>query len=111
MPVCDRCRRRIPGGSLRYIVKIQVYAASDPLEITDEELRRNHAAEIQALLRQCEDMTEEELMRDVWVEFNFTLCRPCQKEYLARPAPLQASENLVRRAGKKRGASGRKGRS
>jgi hypothetical protein len=82
---CDRCGRRISKKAVRYIAKIQVYAAYDPLEITSKDLLRDHTEDIERLLKQCEQMTEEELMRDVYVDFEFNLCSPCQKIYVANP--------------------------
>ena len=73
---------------MRYVVRVQVYAAADPLEITLDDLLTDHRPEIDALLRQCEGMTEEELMRDVHVELQFDLCRACQRAYLANPMPV-----------------------
>ncbi len=32
-------------------------------------------------------MTEEELMQDVYVDFQFDLCRPCQRAYIKNPLP------------------------
>ena len=32
--ICDRCGRPIEKGEVRYIAKVQVYAAGDTLEIT-----------------------------------------------------------------------------
>lgn len=89
--ICDRCGRFIEEGELRYVARIQVYAASDPLEITIEDLMRDHQAEIDRLIEQCEGLTEEELMRDVHVEFQFDLCRRCQKAYVS--APLAVAES------------------
>ncbi len=74
-------------GELRYVAKIQVFAAYDPLEITFEDLTRDHTEEIDRLLEVCAGLSEEELMRDVHVEFQFDLCRACQKEYVAKPMP------------------------
>ena len=62
-----------------------VFAAADPLEISAEELREDHTEETDRLLKQCTAMTEEELMRDVFVEFQFDLCRACQRAYLGNP--------------------------
>jgi hypothetical protein len=84
---CDRCGQAIEKGALRYVAKIQVFAAYDPLEITFEDLTRDHSQDIDALLKQCADMTAEELMRDVYVDFQFDLCRACQKAYVAGPLP------------------------
>ncbi|PYJ80855.1 MAG: hypothetical protein DME22_22990 [Verrucomicrobia bacterium] len=83
--ICDRCGRPIEQGKLRYIAKIQVFAAADPLEITLEDLLRDTRREIDRLLQQCEELTEEELMRDVFVKFEFDLCRTCQKAYVTDP--------------------------
>src|SRR5438128_2582195 len=39
--ICDRCGRPIERGQLRYVAKIEVFAAADPLEITLEDLLRD----------------------------------------------------------------------
>jgi hypothetical protein len=83
--ICDRCGRPMEKQDLRYVAKIQVFAAADTLEITAEDLLQPPGEEMARLLRQCEGMTEEELMRDVFVQFQFDLCRPCQRAYLANP--------------------------
>ena len=70
---------------MRYIAKIQVFAAADPLEITLEDLLRDTRREMNRLLQQCEGLTEEELMRDVYVKFEYDLCRACQKAYVNNP--------------------------
>ena len=87
--ICDRCGRPIQKGQLRYIAKIEVLAAADPLEITLEDLLRDTRREMDALLEQCEQSSEEELMRDVYVKFKFDLCRACQKAYVADPLPVE----------------------
>ena len=60
--ICDRCGRPIEQGQSRYIAKIQVFAAADPLEITLEDLLRDTGREMEALLQQCGELSEEELM-------------------------------------------------
>jgi len=90
--ICDRCGRQIQKGQSRYIAKIEVLAAADALEITLEDLLRDTRREIDALLEQCEQSTEEELMRDVYVKFEFDLCRACQKSYVT--APLSVATGL-----------------
>jgi len=88
--LCDRCGRPIESGEVRYIASIRVFAAADPLEISTEELQEDHTEEMDRLLKQCAGMTEEELMRDVLVEFQFDLCRACQKAYLGNPLGMTA---------------------
>ena len=89
--ICDRCGRPIQKGQLRYIAKIEVLAAADPLEITLEDLLRDTRREMDALLAQCEQSSEEELMRDVYVKFVFDLCRACQKSYVTDPLSVVIS--------------------
>ena len=83
--ICDRCGRPIEQGQLRYVARIEVFAAADPLEITLEDLLRDTRREMASLLQQCQELTEEELMRDVYVKFEFDLCRTCQKAYVTDP--------------------------
>ena len=89
--ICDRCGRPIQQGQLRYTARIQVFAAADPLEITLDDLMRDTGREIDRLLQQCEALSEEELMRDVFVQFQFDLCRGCQKAYVTDPLPVARS--------------------
>lgn len=83
--LCDRCGRPIEARELRYVARIQVFAAADRMEITAEDLMEDAGKEMDRLIRACETMTEEELMRDVWVEFQFDLCRACQRAFLENP--------------------------
>ncbi|HEY1170128.1 MAG TPA: hypothetical protein VGH19_02055 [Verrucomicrobiae bacterium] len=85
--ICDRCYRPLPKGSPRYVVNIQVTAAADPLEITEEELREDAQAAVREALAAASEQTEAEAMRDVHVELKYDLCRPCQLEYLKQPIP------------------------
>ena len=87
--ICDRCGRPIEKGKLRYIAKIEVAAAADALEITLEDLLSDTRREMDVLVAQCEELSEEELMRDVYVKFQFDLCRACQKAYVADPLPVE----------------------
>ncbi|HXT42132.1 MAG TPA: hypothetical protein VN887_19140 [Candidatus Angelobacter sp.] len=88
--LCDLCGRPLEKGQLRYRARIEVVAAADPLETTLEDLLRDTRREMDALVEQFERRTEDELMRDVYARFEFHLCRPCQKSYVADPLSLAA---------------------
>jgi len=83
--ICDRCGRPLMEGELRYLAKLEVWAAADPLVVTAEEMSRDHAILREHLIEQSEAMTEEELMRDVQVTREFCLCRRCQLTWLQNP--------------------------
>ena len=91
--ICDKCGQPIEEGALRYVARIQVYAAYDPLNITFEDLERDHTEEIRKIAEQCRDMTEEDLMRDVYVDFVFDLCPVCQKRFIADPLGTSPAGN------------------
>ncbi|MBP7830525.1 MAG: hypothetical protein KA248_11460 [Kiritimatiellae bacterium] len=86
--ICDRCGQPLEPKALRYIARIQVYAAYDPLEITFEDLTRDYTSEMRRIMEECRDLTEEELMRDVYVDFTFDLCPACQKKYIQNPLQI-----------------------
>jgi hypothetical protein len=83
--LCDRCGRPLFEGELRYVAKIEVFAAADPLVITEADLNRDHTILREHLLDQAEAMSEEELMRDVHITREYALCRPCQLAWLRNP--------------------------
>lgn len=84
--ICDRCGFPIEERELRYLVKIQVYAAPSKITISEEELN-DPASALQKTLDQCADKSEEEHMDDVYKEFEKDLCRKCQQEYIRDPIP------------------------
>ncbi|MHC4606216.1 MAG: hypothetical protein ACYTAF_04710 [Planctomycetota bacterium] len=85
---CDRCGKGLLiDEEVRYEVRIEVKAAHDPMELTEEDLARDHEAEMARLLEKMKDLTEQEAQDQVYREFRFDLCPPCQKEYLRDPLP------------------------
>jgi hypothetical protein len=85
---CDACGKGLLiDEEVRYTVRIEVVAAYDPLEINRDDLKRDLKAEMEALIEQMKDMSREEARDQVYREFRFDLCPPCQKEYLKGPLP------------------------
>ncbi len=85
---CDRCGQVLLARSeVRYEVKIEVKAAYDPLEVTEEDLAQDVRAQIARVLRQLEGISEEEAQNEVYRQFQFDLCASCQKKYIKKPLP------------------------
>jgi len=74
-------------SDVRYVVRIEVFAAYDPMELTAEDLRRDHMEEIRKLARDLSRAEPQELEDQVYKSFLFDLCPACQKEYLKSPLP------------------------
>jgi hypothetical protein len=82
----DICGRLLLIDSeVRYEVKIEVKAAYDPMEISQEDLNKDFKAEIAKLLRQMEGLSAEEAQSQVYRAFEFDLCPACQRRYIENP--------------------------
>ena len=87
---CDLCGQELLArNEVRYEVKIEVKAAYDPLEVTEEDLAQDLRAEIAKVLRQLEGISEEEAQNEVYRQFQFDLCAACQKKYLKELLPWE----------------------
>ena len=82
---CDRCGRGLLlDAPVRYEVKIEVKAAYDPLEMTEEDLA-NAEEELKKVLAQLRDYSAKEAQDEVYRAFAFDLCATCQREFLSAP--------------------------
>ena len=74
---------------VRYTVNIEVFAAYDPLELTEDDLQKDYRAELRELVKRMETMSAEEAQNSVYRKYTFQLCPPCQREYIKDPLLLQ----------------------
>lgn len=82
---CDCCKRTIDTTTeLRYIVRLEVYAALDPVadELDDE---RDHLLEIQEVLERLDDPLEEEVCDEVYHQKRYDLCSECRRQFVQNP--------------------------
>ena len=88
---CDLCKRELdPEDDLRYVVKVEVYAALDPAADDDAEDDRDHLQEIQDILERLEDADDDQVGADVYQQLRFDLCPECRKKFLKNPLGTQA---------------------
>lgn len=64
-----------------YEIRIDIYAKGGPVEITKEDLEKDHIAEMKKLLCQMDKMDVQELTDEVWERYRFDLCQECRKEF------------------------------
>ena len=83
---CDMCGKTLLADEdTRYVVKVEVYAAYDPMELTSEDLEEDRTDEIQDLLGEMADTDAEDLEDQVYRTFRFDLCPECHAAYLKDP--------------------------
>ncbi len=91
---CDCCKRRIDTeDELRYIVRLEVYAALDPLGEESED-DRDHLQEIQEVLERLDDTCEEEVCDEVYHQRRFDLCSDCRQRFVKDPLGMPTMGHL-----------------
>jgi hypothetical protein len=94
--ICDKCGGRIETTDLRYVLKMNIFAAYDTMKIEASELERDYEEEIHKLIEKMQGMSAKELEEDVFKQFSFDLCRNCQQKFLKNP--LGTSEKSAKSA-------------
>ena len=89
---CDICKRNLDPEDLRYVVKVEVYAAFDPIVVEDDD--RDHLEEIQDILQRLEDDESEQIGDDVYEQMRFDLCPECRKRFLKNPLGRESAKIL-----------------
>ena len=83
---CDMCGKTLLAEEdTRYVVKVEVYAAYDPMEISEKDLEADRSEEVQELLDEMADIDAEDLEDQVFKTFRFDLCPACHAAYLKDP--------------------------
>src|SRR5437667_7168797 len=82
---CDLCGKAMRPGQDRFVIKMEVFAAHDPAEITEADLDEDHMEAVSQMLRdETEDSLDGELI-DANKNFRFDLCPECHKKFLRDP--------------------------
>jgi hypothetical protein len=83
---CDLCKRELDShNDLRYVVKVEVFAAFDPAAVDSDEDDRDHLEEIQDILEHMEDSTDDQIGDDVYQQLRFDLCPDCRRKFVTNP--------------------------
>ena len=83
---CDLCGRNLDArNDLRYVVRMEVYAAFDPVASDGEEGDRDHLQEVQDILERMEATESDQIGEDVYQQLRFDLCPECRRKFLKSP--------------------------
>ena len=75
-----------PGDGSFYVVRIEAFADPSPPTVDDSESLDDLAAEWERLLDAMRDMSERELMDQVYRRLTLHLCAACYREWIENPA-------------------------
>lgn len=87
---CDLCQRTIdPQSELRYVVRMEVYAAAD--ETVDDGADEHDAfVELQEVLQRAENGDADAEADEVYQQLRFDLCPECRKHVMSNPLRMHA---------------------
>jgi hypothetical protein len=74
-----------PGRGDFYLVTIEAVADPTPPTVTAEDLAADHREQIERLLAQLADLTEEEALAQVYRRVSLSLCGPCYRQWIENP--------------------------
>jgi hypothetical protein len=84
--LCARCGAELtPGKGDFYVVRIEAMADPTPPSFSAEDLGRDPRAEIERLIDQMRDLSEQELMDQVYRRLFLHLCGPCYRRWIEDP--------------------------
>lgn len=93
---CDLCGKELlPGDDLRYVVKLEVFAAQDPMEITEADLDDDHMEAVSQLLREEEEsLVDPDVAAPPYKSFRYDLCSDCHKKFVRDPLGKDAAQKF-----------------
>ncbi|MGO9115948.1 MAG: hypothetical protein ACLP9L_42630 [Thermoguttaceae bacterium] len=92
---CDLCKRDLdPRRDLRYVVKVEVFAAMDAAADEDED--NDHLQEIQDILERLENAEDDQIGEEVCQQLRFDLCPECRSKFVKNPL---GRENFAAKVG------------
>lgn len=84
--ICHRCGCLLTcGEGSFYVVKIEAFADPSPPTLDTNNPSKHLATEINELLEQMSDLSEQELMDQVYRRLVLLLCRPCYEMWIEDP--------------------------
>lgn len=91
---CDVCKRPLdPERDLRYVVRMEVYAAFDNTHDEAED-DRDHLYEIHEILERLDDVDDEQISDEIYQQLRFDLCCDCRKKFMCDPLGRQLAAQL-----------------
>ena len=82
---CDLCGKELEDGAHRFVVKIEVFAAHEPAEITEADLDEDNLEAVAQQLQESPDDSAGSVREPLTRNFRYDLCSVCRKRYERAP--------------------------
>ena len=88
---CDLCGKDLTDGrDARYVVRMEVYAATDPARLTDDDMSDDNLEAVGELLRDADETNREPV--PAYKKLQYDLCPTCHVKFLADPLNREAQK-------------------
>jgi len=93
---CDLCGKEFrQGDDHRYVVKIEVFAAHNPAELTEADLDEDHMEAVSQLLQDMEEgLADPELAEPATQNFRYDLCPHCRSKFARDPLGKEGAQKF-----------------
>ena len=91
---CDLCGKELRASDDQYVVKIEVFAAQDPTELTEADLDEDHMEAISQMLSDMGDLADPDELEPPSRQFRYDLCPRCRKRYLRDPLNKELAQKF-----------------
>lgn len=90
---CDLCGKELlPETDRRYVVKMEVFAAQESSNLTDDDLDDDHLESLGQLLRDIESGAASPQLAPDYKQIRIDLCPNCHKKFLRDPLNKEAAK-------------------
>ncbi|MGD0898062.1 MAG: hypothetical protein ABR915_09530 [Thermoguttaceae bacterium] len=84
--LCSRCGGELtPGKGNFYVVRIEALADPSPPSFSDEDMKLDPRVEIERLIERMRELSERELLDQVYRRIVLYLCGPCYRPWIEDP--------------------------
>jgi hypothetical protein len=92
---CARCAAELlPGTGNFYRLNIEAVADPSPPIFSAEEIAGNLREDIEHLVTQMADLSEQEALDQIYRRLTFHLCAPCFRRWIENPAGSEAEGSM-----------------
>ncbi len=98
---CDLCGKELRPGEDHYVVKIEVFAAHDPAELTEADLDEDHMEAVSEMLQQLEDQPDGPDLDPPSQRRRYDLCPECRQHYLRDPLSKETARKCAKETAQK----------
>jgi hypothetical protein len=91
---CDLCGKELGTGVDRFVVKIEVFAAHDPNEITEADLEEDHMEAVSQMLQEMDDTADPVGIEPASNQFRYDMCPECRKRFVRDPLTKENSQKF-----------------